>query len=115
MNIVTLAFDMAKAVEVFINKVRKFFYSVMLLGYRCPKCNGLLIIVAEERCRCNSCGCELDPTVEFQRCSACGGTPILRVRRYQCKNCGNDVSSKFLFDGLVFNAEYFRQKVAQSR
>jgi hypothetical protein len=115
MNIVTLAFDMAKAVEIFVRKARRFFYSVMLLGYRCPICRGLLVMVAEGVCRCNKCGYELDPTFEFQRCSACGGTPILRVRRYQCKDCGGEITSKFLFDGLVFNAEYFRQKVTESR
>jgi hypothetical protein len=115
MNIVTLAFDMAKAVEIFVRKARRFFYSVMLLGYRCPKCRGLLVMATEGLCRCNRCGYELDPTIAFQRCSACGGTPILRVRRYQCKNCGGDITSNFLFEALVFDAEYFRQKVAESR
>jgi hypothetical protein len=60
-------------------------------------------------------GNELDPTVTFQRCTDCGGTPILRVRRYQCSKCHSDIRSKFLFDGLVFDTEYFRQKVAESR
>jgi len=115
MNIITLAFDMAKAVESFVEKAKKFFYSVMLFGHRCPKCNGLLIMVPEGRCKCVSCGNEFDPTVTFQRCSACGGTPILRLRRYQCNKCHSDIRSKFLFDGLMFNAEYFRQKVAESR
>ena len=115
MNIRTLAFDMARAVETFIQKAKRFFYSVMLLGYRCPKCDGSLVMAAEGRCKCTSCGIEFDPTVTFQRCSACGGTPVLRVRRYQCKQCGSDISSKFLFDGLVFETEYFRQKVAESR
>jgi hypothetical protein len=115
MNIITLAFDMAKAVESFVEKAKKFFYSVMLLGHRCPKCNGSLIMVPEGRCKCTSCGEEVDPTVTFQRCSACGGTPVLRVRRYQCSKCHSDIRSKFLFDDLVFNAEYFRVKVAESR
>ena len=115
MNIRTLAFDMTQAVEIFIQKVKKFFYSVMLFSHRCPKCNGSLIMVSEGKCRCVSCGKELDPTVTFQSCSACGGVTVLRIRRYQCKNCGSDISSKFLFDGLVFEAEYFKQKVAESR
>ena len=34
MNIITLAFDMTKAVEVFMEKAHRFFYSVMLLGHR---------------------------------------------------------------------------------
>jgi len=91
MNIITIAFDMAKAVEVFVQKAKRFFYSVMLLGHRCPKCNGSLIMVPEGKCRCSSCGNEFDPTVTFQRCSACGSTPILRVRRYQCSKCGGEL------------------------
>ena len=34
MNIITLAFDMAKAVEMLMQKVKRYFYHVMLLGYR---------------------------------------------------------------------------------
>ena len=39
----------------------------------------------------------------------------MRVRRYQCKDCGSDIQSRFLFDGLAFDPEYFRQKMAESR
>lgn len=115
MNIISLAFDMAKAVEIFMYRARTFFYSVMLLGHRCPKCNGSLIMVSEGKCRCASCGKELDPTIAFQRCSECGGVPVLRVRRYECTNCGSDIQSRFLFDGLAFDADYFRQKMVESR
>jgi hypothetical protein len=115
MNIRSLAFDMAKAVEIFIDKAKRFFYDVMLLGYRCPKCNGSLKMAAEGRCKCLSCGNELDVTVTFQRCSACGGIPMLKVRHYECRDCHSDIRSKFLFDGMVFDAEYFRHKVAESR
>jgi hypothetical protein len=115
MNIIAVAFDMAKAVEIFIQKAKIFFYSVMLLGHRCPKCQGSLIMVTEGKCRCTACGLEVDPTVEFERCLNCGGAPVLRVRRYQCSKCHSDIKSKFLFDGLIFNTDYFRQKVAESR
>ena len=115
MDIIRLAFDMTAAVQEFVGKVRRFYYWVMLLGYRCPKCNGSLVMVAEGRCTCSCCGYELDATVTFQRRSACGGVPVLRVRRYQCRNCGGDITSKFLFDGAVFNADYFRQKMTESR
>jgi hypothetical protein len=40
---------------------------------------------------------------------------VQRVRRYQCRSCDGDVASKFLFDGAVFNADYFRQKMTESR
>ena len=115
MDIIRLAFDMTAAVQKFVEKVRSFYYWVMILGYRCPRCNGSLIMVAEGRCKCTHCRNELDPTVTFQRCSACGGIPALRVRRYLCEDCGGDITSKFLFDGTVFNADYFRQKMHESR
>jgi len=115
MNIIKLAFDMAAAVQNFFGKARRFYYMVMLLGCRCPKCNSTLAMVAEGKCRCSACEFEFDPTPEFQRCSACGGMPILHVRRYRCNDCGNDIKSKFLFDGMVFDREYFKAKMAESR
>ena len=41
-------------------------------------------------------------------------SPSCMVRRYQCGQCGAEIRSRFLFDGLVFDAEYFRQKMAES-
>jgi len=115
MNIIKLAFDMAAAVQNFFGKARRFYYLVMLFGYRCPKCNNALTMVAEGMCMCNSCDHNLDPTVAFQKCSKCGGTPVLRVRRYYCKDCNNEVTSKFLFDTLPFERKYFKAKMAESR
>lgn len=115
MNIITLAFDIGTAVEKFLIKARRFYYLVMLFGYRCPKCNASLTMVKEGRCMCDACRYEFDPTVTLQTCSKCGGVPVMKVRRYQCRQCGGDINSAFLFDGIVFNAEYFRRKVAESR
>ena len=115
MNIIALAFDMARAVEDFIIKAKKFYYGVMLFGYRCPECSGPLAMSAEGKAKCTSCGLDIDPTVQFQRCLACGGVPVLKVRKYQCRQCGSDIRSNFLFDGLVFDADYFQQKMVQSR
>jgi len=115
MNIRKLAFGMAEAVETFMQKARRYFYNVMLLSHRCPTCKGSLIMIREGKCRCISCEKEFDPTVAFQRCSECGGVPLLKVRRYECKSCGSDIQSRFLFDGLVFNPEYFRAKMLESR
>jgi len=115
MNIIELAFGMAEAVEVFIEKAQQFYYSVMLWEYHCPDCLGSLTMVHESRCRCNNCGLEFDPTEKFQQCTACGGKIKLRVRRYQCQNCGQDVQSRFLFDALTFDPDYFKAKMAESR
>ncbi|MCP4612985.1 MAG: hypothetical protein GY845_30190 [Planctomycetes bacterium] len=115
MDIIKLAFEMTAAVQRYVDKVRRFYYWVMLLGYCCPGCGGSLAMVAEGRCKCTCCQNELDPTMTFQRCSACGSASVLRLRRYQCRNCGGDIASKFLFDGTVFDADYFRQKMSESR
>ena len=115
MNIIQRAFEMAEAVQQFFGKARIFYYKVVLLGHRCGYCNGHLVMIAEGRCRCQKCKNEFDPTVQFQRCSACGGVPVLRVRRYYCTDCGNEVTSRFVFETLPFEKDYFRQKMAESR
>ncbi|MFC1766583.1 hypothetical protein ACFL6U_31460, partial [Planctomycetota bacterium] len=105
----------ATTVQHFKTRVRQFYYAVMLSGCCCPTCNGALVMIAESRCRCDSCSQEFDPTVKFQSCSHCGGTPILKVRRYCCKKCNNDIRSAFLFDGIIYDPQYFCQKMAESR
>lgn len=115
MDIIPLAFKMAEAVETFLVKAKRFYYLVMLFGRHCPKCNDTLGMVSEGSCGCKSCRQEFDPTVEFQRCSRCGGIPELRVRRYRCRDCGSDITSMYLFDGIVFDTAYFRQKMAEYR
>lgn len=114
-DIVRQAFSIAEAISGFADRARRFYYEVMLWGHMCPACGGQLAMIAESRCRCQSCGITIDPTVTFQRCTQCGGQPAIRVRRYQCQDCGSDVPSRFLFDGLVFDAEYFRKKMAEHR
>lgn len=115
MNIIKRAFEMFEAVQNFFGKAKRFYYMVVLLGHRCSKCNGKLSMTAESRCRCQSCGLECDPTVEFQRCSVCGGEPVLKVRRYYCNGCGIEITSKFVFETLPFERDYFKEKMAQSR
>lgn len=106
---------MIEAVDKFFDKVRAFYYMVVLLGRRCIKCNGSLVMTAESLCLCSSCGDEFDPTVRFQRCGICGGVALLKVRRYYCRDCGNEIKSQFVFQTLPFEKEYFREKMAQSR
>ena len=115
MNIRKLAGDMTVAVQQLFAKAKRFYYLVMLFGRRCPKCNGPLAMTAAGRCTCRSCRYEFDPTAAFQRCLDCGGTPVLRVRRYQCGKCGGDIASMFLFDETAFDTDYFRKKMSESR
>ena len=112
---IAMAFRLSEAVKAFAGRARALFYAVMLMGHECPHCSGPLTMVGESRCRCNDCGYVLDPTTTFQRCLDCGGPVILRVRRYRCRQCGRDVPSRFLFDGIAFDAEYFRARMAESR
>ena len=115
MDIIRLAFGLRDAVAGFAGKAKRFYYSVMLLGHACSRCGDSLAMVGEGRCRCRSCNHIFDATVAFQRCTACGGVPVLRIRRYSCKQCGADVPSRFLFDGLVFDADYFRTRMLEAR
>jgi hypothetical protein len=114
-ELVRMAFTLSEAVKAFAARARALFYAVMLLGYACPQCAGHLSMTGESRCRCDDCGHFLDPTSTFQRCPGCGGRVVLRVCRYRCRRCGDDVPSRFVFDGRVFDAEYFRAKMAESR
>lgn len=104
-----------EAVAHYRGLARDYYYQAILSGYTCPKCNAALHMIGESRCRCEACGHEFDPTPVFQRCATCDGMPRLKVRRYQCMSCGADVVSRFLFDGIVYDADYFREKMAESR
>ena len=114
-EIIRLAFELARAVEALMVRTRAFYYEVMLSGHTCLRCGGALRMIGESRCRCPGCGHEFDPTVAYQRCTDCDGTPRLRVSRYVCRRCGRDVRSRFVFDARVFDREYFRQRMADSR
>jgi DNA-directed RNA polymerase subunit RPC12/RpoP len=114
-DIIRLAFRLAEAVTGFAGRARQLYYAVVLMGHECPECVGKLTMLSEGRCCCGNCGKHFDPTAAFQTCRTCGGRLELRVRRYRCAACGADVASRFLFDGLAFDAEYFRQKMTESR
>ena len=114
-QIIEQAFGLVQAVAAFAKRARLFFYAVVIAEHRCPQCEGRLSMYGEAWCVCRSCGQAFDPTVAFQTCMYCGGRLRLRVRRYECAKCGTEVASRFLFDGLAFDADYFRQKMAEYR
>ena len=114
-RLIKLALGLTERTAQYVNRARAFFYRVVLCRHACPECGRGLEMIGESRCRCRACRRDIDPTVAFQRCTACGGQPRLRIRRYKCTGCGSDIDSRFMFDGLVFDADYFRQKMAESR
>jgi hypothetical protein len=114
-DIIGLAFTLADAAVQLVAHVRTFYYEVVLSGHACPRCAGALAMVRDGQCRCAGCDQMFDPTTAFQECTACGGKPRLRIRRYECGRCGAEITSRFLFDGLVFDAAYFREKMAEHR
>lgn len=114
-SIAALAQDLLRAVSVLRDRARDLYYAVMLSGHACLGCGGALIMLREGCCQCQTCSQLFDPTVAFQTCGACGGRLRLHARRYTCRRCGTTARSVFLFDGMVFDAAYFRQKMAESR
>ena len=114
-DIIQFAFSVTEAVARFAVHARVFWYDVMLAWHVCPTCGGSLTMIRDGACRCLACGAAFDPTVAFQQCPACGGRPRIRIRRYECSRCQAEIVSRFLFDGLVFDAAYFRERMAASR
>jgi hypothetical protein len=114
-GMVQLALDLAGVVDRFVGHARSFFNAVVLSGVSCPQCDGHLAMERDGRCRCTACAHSIDPTITFQRCPTCGAKPKLHIRRYACSSCGAEITSRFLFDGLAFDATYFRQKMSESR
>ena len=73
------------------------------------------MMIADGLCGCRDCDVEFDPTLEFQKCTHCGGKTRLKVSRYFCSVCKQEVTSKFLFDGRVYDRQYFAEKMQKSR
>ena len=114
-RIIESSFALTTAVSRFTARARTFFYEVMLSDHACPTCGGPLSMQGEGRSRCQACRRVVDPTLTFQACPRCGGKPRLRIRRYECSACGVGIVSRFLFEGLVFDADYFRRKMSEHR
>ena len=101
--------------DAYKREARRFYHEVVLSGVACPVCERRMFMTGASRARCTECGLEVDPTEEFQRSRCCGARLSLRRSHYACVRCGRTISSKFLFDERVFNAEYFRERMAESR
>lgn len=98
------------------DRVRRFIYQVVLLQRPCPKCGAAsLTMLRDSWCRCDACGHECDPTLQFQRCPDCDGALARRRYHYWCPACRTEVVSRFAFDANVFDPAYFREKMRESR
>lgn len=95
---------------------RNLFYEVMLFQRECGSCgNTALAMLRDGRCRCHECGAEFDPTVAYQTCVDCDQPLILKIHHYWCPRCQHPVRSLFCFDERVFDRNYFREMMRESR
>lgn len=105
-----------RRVHEFKERVRVLFYAVMLFQKECRLCGKTaLVMERDSRCRCRECGAEFDPTSEFQTCPDCDHTLIHKTHHYWCPTCRHPVRSMFCFDERVFNSDYFREMMRESR
>ncbi len=104
-------------VEAYKARAKDFYFRVLLSQYRCPECGSGLEMTGdiESECRCTSCGRRFDPTIEFQQSSCCGARLAKKTFHYACARCRRTVPSRFLFDERVFDRDYFRVMMAESR
>jgi len=98
----------------FKERVKAFYFEVILSPYRCPQCQGPLRMTDTSQCSC-ACGNTFDPTLEFQKSACCGTRLVRRTYHYACSCCHEVVPSSFLFDERVFDKEYFREMMREHR
>jgi len=96
------------------DRAKLFYFEVVLSPYRCPLCEGRLMMAGQSRCSC-SCGNTFDTTTTFQKSTCCQAKLIMKTFHYACSRCNKAVPSRFLFDERVFNKEYFREMMVESR
>jgi len=101
-------------VDAYRQKVLTFYFDVMLSGVKCPACGGRLEMTGQSECTC-TCEKVWDPTVEFQKSSCCGAGLVRKTFHYSCSKCHAVVSSRFIFNERVFDKEYFREMMRESR
>ena len=70
----------------FKERVRTFYFEVILSAHQCPECGGRLKMTGQSLCYC-SCGKTLDSTLEFQKSPCCGDRLVHRTFHYGCSKC----------------------------
>ena len=106
--------DILQHVYDYREHVKAFYFEVMLSPYACPKCGGALRMTAQSECSCY-CGNVIDPTVAFQVSLCCQARLWRNTCHYTCSRCHKMVPSRFLFDERLFDKEYFRAMMQESR
>jgi hypothetical protein len=107
-------FGVIGRVKSFKEQARQFYFEVILSSYSCLVCGGRLHMTGTNECTC-SCGKILDPTLTFQKSSCCGAKLVRRTFHYACSGCYKTVPSRFLFDEKIFDKQYFREMMRESR
>jgi len=95
-------------------KVKAFYFQVLLSQYECPSCGGELVMTGPSQCAC-ACGSVFDPTLIFQKSHCCAASLMRKTFHYACSRCHQTVPSRFLFDERLFDAAYFREMMKESR
>ena len=101
-------------IVLFKEKVKEFYFHILLSQYRCPKCTGELAMTGPSLCACG-CGSSLDPTLAFQRSPCCDAKLVRKTSHYACSRCHQTVPSRFLFDERLFDRQYFREMMREAR
>jgi len=70
----------------FKERVRTFYFEVVLSPHQCLECGGRLKMARQSLCSCSS-GKTLDPTLEFQRSACCRAGLVSRTFHYACSKC----------------------------
>ncbi len=110
------AIEVSRRVESLRERVWEFLYRLMLFQRPCLHCGAMrLVMLRDGECRCDECGAIFDPTIAFQRCGNCGEGLTLKRCHYWCTQCGEVVTSLFKFDERVYDREYFRERMRESR
>jgi len=101
-------------ISAFRTKARKYYFDVLLILYKCPRCQGRFILDDDAKAKC-PCGNEFDPTIEFQISDCCAAKLLRKRLHYVCSKCHKIMPSIFLFDERLFDRDYFLDKMRQLR
>ena len=102
-------------VTLFRTHAKTFYYEVLLSVHTCPHCGGQLTTSGISQAACLRCGAHTDPTVAFQRSACCNASLVKKRTHYVCAECSETVPSRFLFDEVLHDGEYFADKMRESR